>query len=138
MRPRALRIMLMPLALVTTVLGAQQPRAVAPRPEGADLPGRVVDVKAGEFFFQAPDTIPAGLTTFRLQQIGMLATRHAAGMRGRALVSDKGDNTRGFHMLWVVRLEQGKTLSDLLRAEQSGETTPWAKQLGGPGTGHPP
>ena len=30
------------------------------------LAGRVVDVKAGESSFRRPDTIPAGLTTFRL------------------------------------------------------------------------
>jgi len=95
------------------------------------LPGRVVDVKAGEFFFQAPDTIPAGLTTFRLQQIGLVVERLRAGAKGRALVADKGDDTRGAHMLWVVRLDEGKTVADLHRAAQAGErTTPWGKQSG--------
>jgi len=103
------------------------------------LPGRVVDVKAGEFFFQAPDTIPAGLTTFRLQQIGLVVERLRAGAKGRALVADKGDDTRGAHMLWVVRLDEGKTVADLHRAAQAGErTTPWSKQLGGPGFALPP
>ncbi|MBA3560154.1 MAG: hypothetical protein H0W30_16315, partial [Gemmatimonadaceae bacterium] len=30
------------------------------------LPGKVIDVAAGEFYFQAPDTIQAGLITFQL------------------------------------------------------------------------
>lgn len=103
------------------------------------LPGRVVDVKAGEFFFQAPDSIPAGLTTFRLEQIGMVVERLRAGQTGRAMVADKGDDTRGAHMLWVVRLDDGKTVADLHRAAQAGErTTTWAKQLGGPGFALPP
>ncbi len=103
------------------------------------LPGRVVDVKAGEFFFLAPDTIPAGLTTFRLLQTGMMATRLKEGVTGRALVADQGDNTRGFHMLWVVRLDSGKTVADLHRAAQAGEReTPWAPQLGGAASILPP
>ena len=103
------------------------------------LPGRVVDVKAGEFFFQAPDSIPAGLTTFRLRQIGLVVDRLSAGATGRALVADKGDDTRGAHMLWVVRLDDGKTVADLHRAAQAGErTTTWAKQLGGPSFALPP
>ncbi|MDQ3519960.1 MAG: hypothetical protein M3466_16360, partial [Gemmatimonadota bacterium] len=46
----------------------QSARATASSP----LPVRVVDVRAGEFYFQAPDTIPAGLTTFRLLQTGLV------------------------------------------------------------------
>jgi hypothetical protein len=103
------------------------------------LPGRVVDVKAGEFFFQAPDSIPAGLTTFRLEQIGFVAERLRAGSTGRDLVADKGDNTRGAHMLWVVRLDEGKTVADLHNAAQAGErTTSWSKQIGGPAFALPP
>ncbi|MEO7823065.1 MAG: hypothetical protein ABIS15_05615, partial [Gemmatimonadaceae bacterium] len=47
--------------------------------------------------------------------------------------------TRGAHMLWIVRLDSGKTMSDLYRAAQAGErTTTWAKQLGGPSFALPP
>ncbi|MEO7714460.1 MAG: hypothetical protein ABIV10_16225 [Gemmatimonadaceae bacterium] len=103
------------------------------------LPGRVVDVTAAEFFFRAPDTIPAGLTTFRLLQAGLIVDRLRAGLHGRALVSDKGDDTRGVHMLWVVRLDSGKTVADLYRAAGAGQrTTPWARQLGGPAFADPP
>jgi len=34
------------------------------------LPGNVVDVAAHDFHFTAPDSIPAGLTTFQLKQAG--------------------------------------------------------------------
>lgn len=103
------------------------------------LPGRIVDVKASEFSFRAPDTIPAGLTTFRLLQEGLVADRLRAGVRGRALVADKNDDTRGVHMLWIVRLDSGKTVSDLYRAAREGQrTTSWARQLGGPAFAFPP
>ena len=103
------------------------------------LPGRVVDVKAGEFFFQAVDTIPEGLTTFRLQQIGLVVERLKAGAKGRAMVADKGDNTRGAHMLWVVKLGPGKTMADLYKAAQAGDrTNDWAKYLGGASFTLPP
>jgi hypothetical protein len=88
MRTRILGLALVPVIIFG--VGAR-PAWTTSRPPpgvGADsLPGRVVDVKAGEFFFQAPDTIRAGLTTFRLLQIGMLAERSKAGLTGRALVA---------------------------------------------------
>lgn len=130
------------LCLTAALLGAARHAAAQSAqatPAARSLPGHVVDVRAGEFFFQAPDTIPAGLTTFRLLQTGLVVDRLRAGARGRELVADKGDNTRGAHMLWVVRLDSGKTLSDLYRAAHAGERrTPWARQLGGPGFILPP
>lgn len=116
------------LALLATTRAAQ-----AQGNSAQALPGNVVDVKAAEFFFRAPDTIPAGLTTFRLLQAGFVVERLAAGVTGRDLVADKGDNTRGMHMLWVVRLDSGKTIADLHRSAAARErTTGWARQMGGP------
>jgi len=120
--------------LAAGALDAQRGSPVSDR-----LPGRVVDVAAGEFFFQSPDSIPAGLTTFRLRQIGLVHHRVLAG--GAALDSltvDRGDQTRGFHMLWLVRLDEGRTMSDFYRAMQDHTPTPWAKQLGGPSFVMPP
>jgi hypothetical protein len=136
------RILTRSVALGIAAAGAFQPvhgQGAVGRQSTDSLHGRVVDVKAGEFFFQAPDSIPAGLTTFRLQQIGLAVERLRAGATGRELVADKGDNTRGAHMLWVVRLDDGKSVSDLHRAAQAGERfTPWARQLGGPTFALPP
>jgi hypothetical protein len=135
--PRLTRaVLLAPLALVALAgvsLAASYPLHAQP------LPGRVVEVRAGEFFFQAPDTIPAGLTTFELRNVGMMAERHRAGVRGRALVAEGSDGTHGAHMLWIVKLEDGKRVSDLYEAARRGERlTPWATQLGGPGGAYPP
>ena len=136
------RILTRSVALGIAAAGAFQPvhgQGAVGRQGTDSLHGRVVDVKAGEFFFQAPDSIPAGLTTFRLEQIGLVVERLRAGATGRELVADKGDNTRGAHMLWVVRLDDGKSISDLHRAAQAGErVTPWARQLGGPSFALPP
>lgn len=102
------------------------------------LPGQVIDVRATEFSFDAPETIPAGLTTFRLEQTGLVVERIRAGMQGQALVSDQGDNSRGLHMLWVVRLDDGKMITDLLDAARAKLPTPWAHIVGGPGFILPP
>jgi hypothetical protein len=114
-------------------------RATTTSPEV--LPGRVVDVNAGEFFFQAPLSIPAGLTTFRLHQVGIIGERLRAGghgQSGQSLVRHEGDNTYGFHQLWIVRLEDGKTYTDLMEAFRARAPRPWAKNLGGPGLSFPP
>lgn len=126
------------LRRVAFLLAAALPPAASATAQSIRLPGHVVEVRAGEFFFQAPDTIPSGITTFRLTQIGMVADRLKAGLTGRALVADSGDDTRGSHMLWVVRLEDGKSATDLYRAALAGDRAPWAVQIGGPGGAHPP
>ena len=76
----------------------------------AVLPGNVVDIVARDFFFQAPDTIPAGLTTLRLRV------------------------DQGGHIAVLVRLDSGHTAADLLRSRREGTARPpWARFLGGPG-----
>ena len=116
-----------------------QPVNLQPKTATAVLPGRVVDIQGGEFFFRSPDTIPAGLTTFRLHQIGMAMDSARAGATGRALVSHPDDGTRGFHTLAVVRLDSGKTVADLYRSAQAGDRVPaWVKAFGGPGFAVPP
>ena len=131
---RAINRALVMLLIVTSAVQAQRQGA----PSDA-LPGRVVDVDAGEFFLRAPDSIPAGLTTFRLHQVGLVRRRVSAGGAARdSMTLDRGDQTRGFHMLWVVRLDEGKTVAEFYRAAQAGERQPWARSLGGPGFVMPP
>lgn len=121
-------------ALLGTTAAAQADRATAER-----LPGRVVDVIAAEFFFRAPDTIPAGLVTFRLTQAGDRLTDPAkVTAENLAPPTPDNDPTRAFHMLWVVRLEPGHTVSEWFRAAAAEEATPWAVDLGGPASAEPP
>jgi hypothetical protein len=87
--------------------------ALGQQPE--QLPGLVVDVRADDFQFTAPPTIPAGLTTFRLTQGG----------------------TAG-HQLWISRLPEGRTFEEFAAANVEGKPTPWATHLGGPGFTDPP
>src|ERR1051326_789438 len=79
-------------------------------PHPATLPGNVVDIVAGDFYFRAPDTIPAGLTTLRLRVL------------------------QGGHIAVLLRLDSGYTASDLLRARREGHNRPaWVHFIGGPG-----
>ncbi len=76
-------------------------------------PQRTVVVKALDYSFEAPARIPAGTTTFRLEN------------RGKEI-----------HHLWIVRLTDGKTTADFKAAMQrwgSALTMPsWAVDVGGP------
>lgn len=79
----------------------------------------VVILKAVDYAFEAPDTIDAGITTFRLVN------------RGSQL-----------HMAQLMRLEGGKSLDDFLEAyteafRTTGPRPPWAPRYGGPGAADP-
>ena len=92
------------------------------------LPGHVVDIRVGEYFILAPDSIPAGLVTLRLTQTGDVTKPWPADTaRLRA------DVTYHFHMIWLVRLDSGKTITDLVTAKRADVPTPWMTILGGPG-----
>jgi hypothetical protein len=76
----------------------------------------VVRVVAKDYTFEAPDILPAGYTTFDLV--------------------DRGAEP---HHIWLVRLEEGKTVDDLMRAVQANpmEMPAWAVSIGGPNTPMP-
>lgn len=75
--------------------------------------GRVVVVRATEFKFDAPASVPAGTLTFRLENHGLEV-----------------------HHLWIVRLTHGKTSSDFTKMMDAWGTGPkmpdWAIDVGGP------
>ena len=120
------------LPVLSTPLAAQATADTA-------LPGHVVDVAANEYAFRAPDTIPAGLVTFRLRQEGRAAGgAHLSPMERQELVSHGGDDTDGFHMLWVVQLDSGRTAAEFFAAERDDIAAPWARLLGGPAFAYPP
>ena len=92
------------------------------------LPGHVVDIRVGEYFVLAPDSIPAGLVTLRLTQTGDVTKPWPADT-----AKLRADVTYHFHMIWLVRLDSGKTITDLLTAKRADVPTPWMTILGGPG-----
>src|SRR5262245_2096183 len=79
------------------------------------LPGNVVDINSGDHFFTAPESIPAGLTTFRLKQVGEFS-----------------------HELSIIRIPAGRTFDEFVALQVAGQPTSWAVSLGGPGFIDPP
>jgi hypothetical protein len=74
----------------------------------------VVTVRAKEFAFDIPKSIPAGPTTFRLINDG-----------------------KQFHHLSIIKLEQGKTFADFTEAMKGGPPPEWAVAVGGPNAAVP-
>lgn len=77
---------------------------------------RVVTVIAKDYAFDAPDTIEAGAVTFRLE--------------------NKGTD---LHHVWLIRLQNGKTMADVEAALKSGEGgfPTWVVNEGGPNAAVP-
>jgi hypothetical protein len=97
-----LAVALAPVAFGRTVEGQAAPAV----PIGA----HVVPVVTHEFAFTLPDSLPAGLTTFRLRNEG-----------------------RQPHHLMLYRLDPGKRLGDVLAALSAGGAHPaWMHAAGGP------
>lgn len=104
-------------AVAALALGASACTTVEAAPSASAATVNVVTVTAGDFYFQMPDTLPAGLTNFRLIN------------RGKEL-----------HHVQAVQLREGRTLQDLLAAmsKSGGHGLPaWATFVGGPNTGVP-
>ena len=78
------------------------------------LPGRVIEVNARDYFFEAPDTVDAGVVTLRLWQRG-----------------------RDFHNLELIRLDSGHALAEWHRAAVAHRLPSWARNFGGPGFAEP-
>lgn len=86
-----------------------------PRQNLATAAPNVVSLTATEYAFQAPDTLPAGWTTFRL--------------------ANHGEEVHYGH---IVRLEPGRTVRELVDAyaeaiRTSGPRPKWVTRFGGPG-----
>lgn len=98
--------------------GAGGPPARQASARAAAAP-RVVTVRTLDYAFEAPATIPAGATTFRIENAG-----------------------KELHHVWLVQLQQGKTPEDYLQAMQAvmkGEAPmpTWAIDVGGPNAAAP-
>lgn len=83
-------------------------RPAAERSEAAADPS-VLTVTASDFTFDAPDEVPAGLTTIRLV-----------------------NNGPSLHHVQLMKLEDGKRLKDFLAALKGEHFPTWASPAGGP------
>ena len=91
-------------------LGAAACAKPTPQPAGPN----VVTITAADYVFNVPDTIPAGLTTFRLVNQG-----------------------KELHHASLIRLKDGKTVADFQSGLQAamktqGPPPPWISFVGGP------
>lgn len=84
--------------------------ALADEARAASTPN-VVTVRAGDYFFEAPASIPAGLTTFRLATTG-----------------------KEMHHVTIFRLAEGHRVAELVEALKSphAPVPAWAVAVGGP------
>lgn len=106
------------LLAIHSVAGAQQPAASAQHSSKAHAEGSAVGellVTADDHTFDAPSRVPAGRTAVRLVN------------RGQEL-----------HHVQLVRLDDGRTLVDLLETLSGGGPPPvWAHEVGGPNVALP-
>ena len=105
--------MIVIVALVACTAGNEAPRT------GLAATPTAVSLTATDYAFEAPDTIPAGFSTFRLV-----------------------NNSEQHHMAQLIKLHGGRTLDDFLQAygeafRTAGPRPEWAKRLGGPGVAEP-
>jgi hypothetical protein len=94
---------ILPLVAATTILACAREAAPPPGPN-------IVTIVGTDFAFALPETLPPGLTTFRLANAGA-EPHHAV----------------------VVKLAEGKTLADFQAAAMSEQTPEWMTFPGSPG-----
>lgn len=84
--------------------------ADAPAAVAAVAPAEVLIRTRDNVFYEAPDTLTAGLTNIRLINDGPM-----------------------FHHVWLVRLEEGHTVNEFVEhLKQGGPAPSWAVDVGGP------
>lgn len=111
--PTHARSIIAPLCILTVALAActhtdAEHGATADTAATGRAPN-MVNVTATEYAFEMPDTIPAGLTTFRLVDAG-----------------------KELHHVQLIKLADGKTMSDFVKAVEAGGPPPtWATEAGG-------
>ena len=107
------------LLIASLTASACSPKDKTPGPNSATAAPNVVSLTATEYSLAAPDTIPAGWTTFRLHNHGT-----------------------DVHYGHMVRLDPGKTVEELVAAyaeaiRTSGPRPKWVTRFGGPGGAAP-
>jgi plastocyanin len=91
---------------LATLLACKGKEAAPPAAAAAE---NLLRVTASDYAFQAPDSIPAGVTTVRIVNQGP-----------------------SFHHVQLVKLNENKTMADFLDALKSGPPPAWAVLEGGP------
>lgn len=111
-----MRIMLTAALITTTVAAFGSVLRDSDTNEGPrTAKANVVTVTTVDYAFQAPDTIAAGRTTLRLV-----------------------NNGKDFHHIWLIKLEGGHTLPELVEATKTpGPLPKWAVDVGGPNSPMP-
>jgi len=111
-----MRIMLTAALITTTVAAFSSVLRDSNTNEGSrTAKANVVTVTTVDYAFQAPDTIAAGRTTLRLV-----------------------NNGKDFHHIWLIKLEGGHTLPELVEATKTqGPLPKWAVDVGGPNSPMP-
>ena len=111
-----MRIMLTAALITTTVAAFSSVLRDSNTNEGPrTAKANVVTVTTVDYAFQAPDTIAAGRTTLRLV-----------------------NNGKDFHHIWLIKLEGGHTLPELVEAtKKQGPMPKWAVDVGGPNSPMP-
>jgi len=111
-----MRIMLTAALITTTVAAFSSVLRDSNTNEGPrTAKANVVTVTTVDYAFQAPDTIAAGRTTLRLV-----------------------NNGKDFHHIWLIKLEGGHTLPELVEAtKKQGPLPKWAVDVGGPNSPMP-
>lgn len=108
-RARILPLPLLAAALLSACGGESSPADQSAAASGSVSPPNVIEITGGDYFFEAPDTIPAGATTFRFSAGG-----------------------EELHHVQIVKLPEGKTLADIAAESKGGEPPSWAVMIGGP------
>ena len=109
----ALTASLLSTAAVAAFSGALHASVTDDGPRTAKA--NVVTVTTVDYAFQAPDTIAAGRTTLHLVNKG-----------------------KDFHHIWLIKLEGGHTLPELVEAtKKQGPMPKWAVDVGGPNSPMP-
>jgi hypothetical protein len=103
------------LVLLVTAVGCSAKEADKTAIQQADPTPNVVEVHGIDYAFHAPDTVPAGMTTFKFTNGG-----------------------KTFHHAVIARLDSGKTMADLGKAmENPGPPPAWLTIVGGPNSPDP-
>ncbi len=118
MRMRSIPVFLALAAAVAACTAKEESATKTPAVAQAGAPAaspNVVKIEARDFAFVAPDSIPAGVTTFQLTNDGP-----------------------SFHHMQLVRLDSDKTAADLMKAMKNPGPPPrWAVFVGGPNAPNP-